>query len=327
MDVKGTHLSGSPRWLSLERIVYTIICLVLVFLPWVRTGDYIMYIFTLSCIWAVAASSLNLMLGHAGQANFGHAIFFGVGAYFTAMVMAKTGLSFWFAFVLSGVSSVILSFFIGLLTFRTRGSYYAICTLAFNIVVTLVIDRWDSFTGGAEGIWGIPSPGPIDIPYFGHITFSSVTSSYYLSFLLLVVTILVLHLVLNSFVGRSFHAVRRNERLTAAIGISVMKTKLVAFAISAFFAGLAGSLYAVIIGVIDPDISSFHLGFSWIIFCLVGGRASIVGPVLGAFILTALPQGMQVLEEYRLLFYGVILILIVRFFPRGIAGWIKIREP
>jgi len=315
------------RIFVLKRIPYILIPLIFLFLPWTGVGEYIIYIITLSCLWAVAALSLDVMVGHTGQANLGHAIFFGIGAYWAGMTMRGIGLSFWLVLLFSGISSVILSLCIGFLTFRMRGSYYSICTLAFNIVVTLIIDRWDSFTGGADGIWGIPKPEPLNIPFLGQIAFSSVNSDYYLSLLLLVVTILVLHLVLNSFIGRSFHAVRTNEMLTASIGISVLKTKLMAFAISAFFAGLAGSLYASVIGVIDPHISSFHLGISWIIFCLFGGQGTIIGPVLGAFILTALPQAMQILEEYRLLFYGILLIIVVLFFPQGIAGWIKARIP
>lgn len=312
---------------NFRKFIYILILIVILFFPWMGVSDYIIYLFTLSCIWAVAASSLNLMLGHTGQANLGHAIFFGIGAYTTAITIQVTGLTFCLALFFSIIISIILSFLIGLLTFRTRGSYYAICTLGFNIIITLVIDRWDSLTGGGEGIFGIPKPGLIGIPFSSQITLSSENSSYFLTVLLLLVTLLVLHRVLNSFIGRSFHAIRANEQLAAAIGINVIRTKLLAYAISALFAAAAGSLYATIMGVIDPSISSFHLGFSWIIFCLIGGSATLIGPIIGAFVLTGIPEAMQVLAEYRMLLYGVLLVFIVLYFPHGIAGWVKTRVP
>jgi branched-chain amino acid transport system permease protein len=310
-----------------RKILFLLILVIGICLPWLGVADYIIYLVTLSCVWAVAALSLNLVMGHTGQVNLGHAIFFGIGAYSSAIMMRASGLIFWFVLPFSALISVCVSLLIGLLTFRLRGSYYAICTLAFNIVITLIIDRWDSLTGGGEGIWDIPKAGLRGIPFLREIKFSIEHFNYYFALLLLVVTILVLYLVLNSFIGRSFHAVRENEQLAAAIGINVRRTKLLAYGISALFGGVAGSFYATVMGVIDPSVSSFDLGFSWIIFCLVGGQSTIVGPAIGAFILTAVPEAMQVLAEYRMLVYGVLLVIMVLYFPDGVAGWVKMRFP
>ena len=187
--------------------------------------------------------------------------------------------------------------------------------MCIGIIINLVIEKWESVTGGVRGLIGIPKPTSI-----GPITFDSMESQYYLVLAFLIVTIFVMKRLVDSLVGRTFKSIRNSEALAATLGINVMANKLLAFGIAAFFTGLAGGLYASYIRFIGPDISGPNMTFEFLLYLLVGGQATIAGPIVGTLVASSLTEGLQFMQEYRMIVYGVLLMLISKFFPLGIVG-------
>lgn len=313
---------------------WSLIILLILFisLPIFVQAKYPLHLLIMVGIWSIAASSLNLILGYTGQGSLGHAAFFGIGAYASALLMIKLGLSFWFALPLASCVAAFFGLLIGLPALRTRGSYFAIATLGFNMIVTIIIEHWESLTQGGAGISGIPKPHPLNLPLVGKLVFTSMITQYYLVLFFLVLTLFLIYRIVHSPVGKTYLAIRGGEPLAESLGINAMGNKLVSFTTSAFFAGLAGSLYASYHGFISPDTSNFHIGFDLLIYILVGGVATLPGPIIGAVIMTLIPESLQFLLEYRIIFYGGFLILIVIFLPRGLVGlwqttfWPKLRK-
>jgi branched-chain amino acid transport system permease protein len=296
------------------------VILVAMIIPQVMTNKYYLNILIMSGIWAIVALSLNLILGYTGQANLAHGAFFGIGAYTGALLMLKLNMNFWLALPLGAAMAGLFGFIIGLPALRTKGSYFAIGTMCFNIIVTLIIDRWEGLTNGARGLMGIPGPAPIPLPWVGEIAFNTQTAQYYLVMFFLLLTIFILRRTIQSLVGRTFRAIRGNEELAEALGIPSMKVKLLSFIISCFFAGVGGVLYASYIGFMSPDQTDFHMGFNILIYILIGGIGTMTGPIIGTLLIVTLPEALQVAAEYRLLFYGLILIVMIIYMPRGIVG-------
>ena len=310
-----------------------ILLVFLICLPLFLQAKYLLHLLIMVGIWSIAASSLNLILGYTGQASLGHAAFFGIGAYASALLMIKVGLPFWVALPSASFVAALFGFLIGLPALRTRGSYFAIATLGFNLIVTILIDHWEGLTQGGAGISGIPKPEPIYLPFLGKVVFTSMAGQYYLVLFFLSLTLFLIHRIVNSPVGKTYMAIRGGEALAESLGVNPMWTKLVSFTTSSFFAGLAGALYASYHGFISPDTSNFHVGFDLLIYLLVGGVATLPGPIIGAIIMTILPETLQFLLEYRIIFYGSFLIVVVIFLPRGLVGlwrstiWPRIRRP
>ncbi|HOJ51484.1 MAG TPA: branched-chain amino acid ABC transporter permease [Syntrophales bacterium] len=299
-------------------VLILLICLVPVFI----TSKYLMHIFILMLIWSIAALALNLIMGYTGQANLAHGGFFGIGAYATALLMLKLGFGFWPALIIAAIITSIIGFLIGLPTLRTKGSYFAIGTLCFNVIVFIAAERWESLTGGARGVIGIPQPAPIS--FLGvTFTFSSLAGMFYLCFFLFLITLIIKYRIVHSLVGRSLIAVRENEDLTSSIGLDTMRTKIISFVTSVFLASLAGSLYAVYIGFLDPEIASHHVTFEVLLFVVLGGIGTISGPIVGTIIVTLLGEILHFLDAYRLVAYGLVLVLVIIFMPQGIVGGIR----
>jgi branched-chain amino acid transport system permease protein len=219
---------------------------------------------------------------------------------------------------------VVLGFFIGLLALRTKGSYFAIGTMCFNVIVTVIIDSWEGLTEGARGLLGIPRPPAIPLPFGKEIAFTSVAANYYLILASLLITILAIYRIVHSMLGRSFMAVRGNEELAESLGMDAMKAKLLSFLISTFFAAWAGVLYATYIGFLSPEISDYHVTFELLTFCLIGGLGTMVGPLIGAFILTIISELLHGIAVPRMVAYGFVLIIIMIFLRGGIVGGVRL---
>jgi branched-chain amino acid transport system permease protein len=305
------------KWLILTIMVIAVI------IPQVVTNKYYMNILIMSGIWSIVALSLNLILGYTGQVNLAHGAFFGIGAYASALMILKLNMNFWLALPLAAATAGFFGFLIGLPALRTRGSYFAIGTLCFNIIVTLIVDRWEGLTEGARGLMGIPGPSPIPLPWGGEITFKTMATQYYLVLGFLLLTIFVLRRIIQSLVGRTFRAIRGNEELAEAVGIHAMRTKLLSFTVSCFFAGVGGVLYASYIGFLSPEITDYHVSFDALIYIMIGGVGTIVGPIIGTLLFVTIPETLHIAAEFRLLLYGLILIVMIIYLPRGIVGWVK----
>lgn len=293
------------------------ICLALV-LPLLMHDEYSLMILTLCWIWAILASSLNLILGYTGQASLAQGAFFGIGAYASALLMLKLGFSFWSALPVSIAITGVFGYFIGLVALRTSGGYFAIVTLMFNIIVTTVIDRWSSLTEGPRGLMGIPSPSPI-----GPLSFESRLSYYYLALAALFLTIFVIYQVMRSRPGKAFLAVRGNEKLARAAGIDVFRTKLTSFTLSTMLAGMGGAFYGSYLGFISPDSSGFLVTFTALINVVIGGMGTLIGPIIGTVIMTYLMEYFQTFVEYATLFMGLVLLIFIIYLPGGIVWGVR----
>ena len=313
-------MEGTKNVIYGKGMLWLILLAAAIVLPILVTDKYWMHTFILICIWSIAALSLNLIMGYTGQANLALGGFFGMGSYATALLMLKLGLGFWPALILSALFSSIVGFLIGLPTLRTKGSYFAIGTLCFNVIVFIAVERWESLTEGTRGLMGIPPPAPIALPFDWTINFTSLMFMYYLTLLMLIVTIFIVYRIVHSLVGRSLMAVRESEDLTSSIGISPMRSKLLSFVVSVFLASISGSLYAVYIGFLDPEIASHHVTFEVLLFVVLGGIGTITGPIVGAIVVTLLGELLHFLDAFRLVAYGLVLVLVIIFMPQGIVG-------
>ncbi|MBP1971265.1 branched-chain amino acid transport system permease protein [Virgibacillus natechei] len=287
-------------------------------LPFLVPNDYILHVLSLVCIWSISVYGINILTGYTGKLSLAHIGFFAFGAYALGLLTVTAGWNFWPALVAACVMAVILGILVGLISLRTNGHYFAIYTMCVGFIIYLIIDKWDSLTGGVRGLVGIPTPSPI-----GPITFDSLTSQYYLLLFFLVLTIFITKRIVHSLLGRTFIAIRNSEELAMTIGISTKKNQLLAFAISCFFAALSGALYASFVRFIGPEVSTLFLGFEMLTYLVIGGIGTLSGPVVGTLLLVSLTQYLQFLQEYRMLLFGPILLLIVIFYPKGIVGGVN----
>jgi ABC-type branched-chain amino acid transport system, permease component len=302
------YLQGKAGWAIL-------IALALLF-PLVAGNNYQLYVMSLAFIFAISTAGLNLITGYTGQLNLGHAGFMAIGAYTVGILTVTYEWPFWGAFAMSGVVAGVIGFFVGVVSLRLKEHFFAIFTLCVGFIIYLIIEKWDSVTGGTVGIIGIPGPAPI-----GPITFDSAISQYYLVVFFLVVSLWLMHRIVNSLLGRTFIAIRNSDDLAQALGINLMRNKTLSFVLSTFYAGIAGGLYAGYVRFLGPDLAGTHYTFDMITYLLVGGIGTLMGPVAGSLLVAWVTQSLQFLQDYRMVVFGPLLVLLVIFFPHGIVGF------
>ncbi|URA09752.1 branched-chain amino acid ABC transporter permease [Thermospira aquatica] len=274
-------------------------------------------------IYAILALSLNLIAGYTGLLSLCHAAFFAIGAYTTAIGMTMGGWNFWFSLFVSGILASMLGLVVGLPTLRLKGDYLAIATLGFGEVVKNIIINWDSLTRGPNGINGVPTPEMFGLK-FGYDT----PFAYVLLYALFVAgTYFVIRWVVHSRFGRALEAIREDEIAVGAMGINAVKYKVVAFMMGAFFAGIAGSLWAVYNQSVAPQTFDFMLSVLVLCMVVLGGLGNSLGAILGALvivILSELPRltGLTSLipAQFNQMFFGLLLILVMIFRPQGVLG-------
>lgn len=300
--------------ISKKSILIIVPLLFLLGIPFFVKSDYYMYLIVLSGINVIAALGLNFTLGMAGQFSFCQAAFMGIGAYVSAILTVNIGFSFWIAFVFSIVAASFFALILGFPSLRLPVRYLAVTTIGFAEIFRLIALNWTPVTGGALGIQEIPAP-----VLFG-FKLKSINNYYYL---VLVVCILAIYIALrveHSKLGRAYLAVKGSEIAAKAMGINTHLHKVLSFVMSAAYAGAAGSLYAHFIKYIDSQ--AFTLVESTRLLCMVfiGGVAKGFGVALGAILLTFLPEFLRFLQDYYMAFYGIGLLLIVIYMPKGILG-------
>ncbi|MFZ3591455.1 branched-chain amino acid ABC transporter permease [Bacillus sp. DJP31] len=293
--------------------------------PLLSDNQYMLHIFSSVFIFAIGVYGLNMIGGYTGQLSLAHAGFFGIGAYAVGVLTVKVGLNFWLALILGIIITSCIGFLIGLIALRTKEHFFAIYTLCVGYIIYLVIYKWEAVTEGVRGLIGIPAPAPI-----GPVTFDSPKTLYYLMLFFLVLVVFLFRRIVQSLVGRTYIAIRNSEELAQTIGINTMKQKLVSFVLSTFFAGLSGGLYASFIRFIGPDISYINITFDMLMYLLVGGIGTISGPLVGTFLIIWVSQYLQFLQDYRMLIFGPLLVIIIIFYPYGIVGgfhsWVAKRK-
>lgn len=293
-------------------IVASIILLVLpLFL-----GKYTVFLLSMLAVYALVSLGLNLLMGYTGQIAAGHAGFLALGAYFTAIIGENLQ---WLPcpviLLLAGMFTGIIGFLLGIPILRLKGFYIAMATLAFGVVVSEVILQWSSLTNGDNGL-------NVPVATIAGFAFDSDYKLYYLIMpVTLLMTILAKNLV-KGYIGRAFIALRESEIAAQTIGIDLARFKTIAFAISAFYTGVAGGLFAYLITFLSPDAFTIELSVDFIAMIVIGGMGSILGSIIGAVILTGMQQVLAGLLDLQILIFGISLIVFMIFMPRGISGMI-----
>ena len=294
--------------------LWWIIATVILLLAPFFLGKYTIFLLSLLAIYALVALGLNLLMGYTGQIAAGHAGFLALGAYFTAILGENLQ---WLPcpviLLLAGLFSGAIGFLLGIPILRLKGFYIAMATLAFGVVVSEIILQWSSLTGGDDG-FSVPTAR------IAGFAFDSDFKLYYLIIpITLIMTILAKNLV-NGYIGRAFIALRESEIAAQTIGIDLARYKTIAFAISAFYTGVAGGLFAYLITYLSPDAFTIELSVDFIAMIVIGGMGSILGSIIGAVILTGMQQVLAGLLDLQIFIFGISLIVFMIFMPRGITG-------
>jgi branched-chain amino acid transport system permease protein len=314
------------KWLKTNWF-YLVVLIIALVVPLLITNRYYAQVITMSCLFAIGALSMNLILGYTGQMSLAHGGFFAIGAYGVAILTYTMGWNFWLALPVSALLSAFIGFLVGMPALRTRGSYFAITTMCLGEIIYLIAGNWMELTGGHNGIVGIPVPSPISIPGLGKLAFDSQIPQYYLVLFFLLLTLFVMHRLVKSLRGMTFLATAINEDLAEAVGINTFRTKLLSFVVANFFAGLAGGIYASLIGSISPSVASIAMTFNFLMYVLLGGITTLAGPIVGAFIIPILLEYLQFLQDYQMILFGFLLIVMIIYFPTGFMGlYTKVRD-
>jgi branched-chain amino acid transport system permease protein len=301
--------------------------LVLATLPFWLDNPYFLHVLIVAGIFIVAAMSLNLLLGYAGQLSLGHVAFFGIGAYASALVSLGFKLTVpfevnveakpvWLAMLMGMVAAGLCGWFIGRIAFKVRGAYFVIVSISFAEVVRQVAVNWLELTQGPMALNNIP---PLEL--FGH-AFWKKPENYWLVLAVAVVCYILIRRLVYSRAGRAMVALAENEPLATSVGIDVTRYLVLATVVSAAIAGAAGALYAHYVRIVDPDVFLFIYTVTMVIMVVTGGKGTLAGPIVGGLIFGLLPEGLRaaaIPPETQWIVYGVLMVLVVYFLPQGIV--------
>jgi len=291
----------------------------LLLFPLVWSDPHLHHLMVLAGINAILALGLSLFLGYAGQISLGHAAFFGIGAYSTAILTTRYAFPSFVAFGASAVAAAIMAYFIGKPILKLKGYFLAVATLGFGEIFLVIVREMRSLTNGVIGIFGIPWFT------FAGFSFDTYLKQYYLIWGVLAGLLLFSKNLVRSKMGRAFLAVAASEDAAASIGICVAQIKLGVFVLGAAFSGFAGSLFASIMSTASPDAFGLNLSVLVVMMVILGGMGNLYGPIAGAIFLTWLTDMLGRFQEYSLPIYGVILILLLIFFPDGMGTRLGMR--
>lgn len=305
-----------------------LLCLIAVFVMiaiLLTPNRYFLNIAVFAGINALLAISLNLLLGFAGQVSLGHAAFYGLGAYGVGVLSTHYSWPVWLCLPVALLGTGVIAYLIGLPTMRLKGHYLALATLGFGIIVKVIFDVTPSLTGGPSGLIGIPN-----------LTVGRLVISGDRNFAILVwLSILIVQGGIGNLrasrLGRALYAIQENETAASALGIDTGREKRAVFVASAMLAAFAGCIYAYYMSVISPESFGFGFSVQVLTMTVLGGLGSLWGPVLGALLLTVLPEVFRRSEDYQTIIYGLLLILAVMFLPQGLTGgarrlWRRLKE-
>jgi len=326
-DLKIFQTTWIKFWLGFLLVILTVF-------PFVA-GPYFIYTANLIGIAIIGVLGLNILSGYTGQISLGHSAFIGIGAYAATLLSLKFGIPFWLSLPLAGFITALSGLIIAIPCLRLKGLYLAIATFAFFFIVEYVFVHWDSVTNGTSGLT-VPEASVFGI---------AIDTDIKLYFLILIIDICALSFANNLFrteVGRAFIAIRDNDISADVIGIDITKYKIYSFMICSFYAGVAGSLYAITLSFIGPEHFSFLMTIEYLAMGLVGGLGTISGSIFGAVFMTVLPEGIRLLRDVlsddfpffvtRLAdlqssVYGLVIVLFLIFEPTGLFGlWIRVKN-
>lgn len=301
------------KWFGPSIVIFLVLLILPSFIPRFYT-----YILALIFVTSLLAMSLNLVVGHGGLFQFHHGVFYGVGAYTVALMLKKTSLPMWAGFIAGPIVAAMIGLIIGWLCVRLSRLYFGMLQISLGSLIWVIVFRWYSFTGGDDGIFGIPMPSLL----------SSSKNSYYFILIILAICLILMYMILKSPFGSTLQAIRDNPQRCEAIGINVRRHQLIAIVIATFFAGIAGVLFVALERSVFTDLLFWTLSLEIFIMCLLGGWFTFAGPILGAAIMVALRTFVGIFTEYWTLILGIMLILIIFFLPEGVMGYLeKIFKP
>ena len=286
-------------------------------LPLMVTNPYYLNVLNVVALNVLVVTGLNLLIGFAGQISLGHAAFFGLGAYISGILSGSYGWEPWTALVAAAVVVAVVAMVIGIPTLRLEGNYLVMATLGFNLIISVLMVQLDDITGGPSGYTGIPSLSFFGAPIVTDISF------YWLAWGAVILGLILARNLVHSRVGRGLKALHEAPLAAAASGVPIEAYKVKVFVVSAVYASVAGSLYAHYYGIITPGTFDIFKSVELVTMCIVGGMGSLWGGLFGAALLTPLPQLLAVVEEYKDIFFGGILLVLLIFLPQGLVGWLE----
>lgn len=273
------------------------------------------YLISMILLTGLLATSLNLVLGYGGVFQFHHAVFYGVGAYATGLMIQKSGLSPWLGFIGGPLAAALMSLVLGLICIRVSKLYFGMLQISLGSLVWIIVYRWYSFTGGDNGINGISVPDLI----------SSQNGAYYFTLVITMLSFLIIYRIIKSPFGSALQGIRDNPVRSAMIGIDVARHQLLALIIAGFFAGVAGSLFIAVETAVFPDMLFWTLSLETLIMCLLGGWFTFWGPLLGAAVIIFLRTFVSGYTDYWTLPLGILMGLVIFFLPNGILGYVEVK--
>lgn len=285
-------------------------------------NTYHIHLLVICLLYSVLTIALNFQLGSANIPNFATGATYGIGAYSSALLALNFGWNFWATLPVAALAATVFGFVIGLPSMRTRDAYLALVTIACGVIIHQLLNNFE-WTGGAQGLIGIPAPSLFGhsfaqpLQFFG-LRLPSQANFYYLSLGLLLLAVIVARRLHHSRIGLAWNALRADEIAARSVGINVVWYKVLAFAVDAFLAAFAGVVYAFYVGYIAPDNFTFLVSVMLMTMVIVGGMDNVIGVIIGTFLLTLLPEKLRAFSDYRLLFYGVVVIAFLTIRPQGL---------
>jgi ABC-type branched-subunit amino acid transport system permease subunit len=289
-------------------------------LPLLTSSNYVVGVALSALVFTVAAAALNLVYGFTGLLSFAQLGFWGIGGYASALTVVTFGGSFWTGVVWAAAVNAVVALAVGYPTLRTNRHAFVIVTLTFALLVTLIARDWISLTRGPMGIPNLPPPEA-----FGR-KFATTREFYWITWAFSVAMLAFLYALCSSRIGRTLVAIKQNEPLVRAQGISPMPYKLSAFVLSAAITGAAGGVYSFHLGIIDPTFLDFYYMQTFLIIVIIGGAGSFWGVVAAGIALSALPEVLRFSADLRMIIYGAILVVAMFVMPSGVAGWLRDRR-
>jgi branched-chain amino acid transport system permease protein len=288
------------------------ILIVLIILP-LLVPRFFVYIFALIYVTSLLAMSLNMVVGYGGMFQFHHAVFYGVGAYTVALMLTKSSMPTWIGFIAGPIVAAFTGLIIGWFCVRLTKLYFGMLQISLGSLIWAIVFRWYGFTGGDDGIHGVPMPSIL----------SSLNGSYYFILIIFLICLVVMYMILKSPFGSTLQAIRDNSQRCEAVGINVRRYQLGGIVVATFFAGAAGVLFVVLERSVFAEMLFWVLSLEIFIMCLLGGWFTFAGPILGAAITVALRTFVGRYTEYWTLILGVMLILVIFFLPEGVMGFFQ----
>lgn len=302
---------------SSNLIKIIVIAAIIIIIPILTPNMYIMQIINMIGIYMILGTGINVLTGYTGQLSLGQAAFFGVGAYTTALLNTRAGMPFLVCLIGSMLMTAVFGVVLAIPALKVKGSYLALLTMGFGEVVRIVMINWVPVTNGTSGILGIQSPS-----IFG-FHFDTLKKYYFLIAAFVILCLLYQYIIIKTRTGRAFIAIREDNEAAELTGINVTTYKIRAFVLSAVYCGITGCLYAMMIRFVSPDTFTNNTSSVILWTAIVGGFGTVVGPVIGGIIMQVLPEVLRFLGDWRLVVYGVVLLVVILRFPGGLYPYVQ----